>query len=389
MHKPVYLDYAATTPVDPEVAKLMTNCLTMDGHFGNPASSTHCYGWEAEALVEDARRQVASLFNADPRSIIWTSGATESDNLAIQGVANFYREKGNHLITCLTEHKAVLDTFRFLETKGFEVTYLRPQPNGRIDLAELEAAIKPTTTLISIMQVNNETGVIQDIPAIGRLAKENKIFMHVDAAQSAGKMPIDLETLPVDLMSFSGHKLYGPKGIGALYVKRKPKVRLEALIHGGKHEQGLRSGTLATHQIVGMGKAFALAKEQLGDATRLQNMRSQLIDGLVKLGGVHINGDTTHCIPGIINFSVEGVEGEALLMALQNLAVSTGSACNSSSVEPSHVLTAMGVSSELAHSSVRFSFGRFSSCADIEFALSELSREVTRLRAASPLWQVN
>jgi cysteine desulfurase len=387
--RPIYMDYAATTPVDPRVAEKMMQFLTPDGTFGNPASRSHPFGWDAEAAVEEARKQVAALINANPKEIVWTSGATESDNLAIKGTAHFYTKKGKHIITSKTEHKAVLDSCRQLEREGFEVTYLEPESNGLIDLAKLEDAIRDDTILISIMHVNNELGVIQDIAAIGELARSKKIVFHVDAAQSAGKVPIDMETLKVDLMSFSGHKIYGPKGIGALYVRRKPRARLEAQMHGGGHERGMRSGTLATHQIVGMGEAFRIAKEDMAaDNERLTKLRDRLLNGLKDMEEVYINGDIAHSVPNILNVSFNFVEGESLIMALKGIAVSSGSACTSASLEPSYVLRAIGRSDELAHSSIRFSFGRFTTQEDIDYAVEHVRTAIEKLRELSPLWDM-
>jgi cysteine desulfurase len=387
--RPIYMDYAATTPMDPRVAEKMVQYLTPDGEFGNPASRSHAYGWNAEAAVEEARKQVAALVNANPKEIIWTSGATESDNLAIKGAAHFYSKQGKHIITSKTEHKAVLDSCRQLEREGFEVTYLDPEPTGLIELAKLEAAIRDDTILISIMHVNNETGVIQDIAAIGELARSKKIIFHVDAAQSAGKVDIDLDTLKVDLMSFSGHKIYGPKGIGALYVRRKPRVRLEAQMHGGGHERGMRSGTLATHQIVGMGEAFRIAKQDMAaDNARITALRDRLLDGFKDLEEVYINGDIAHGVPNILNISFNYVEGESLIMALKDIAVSSGSACTSASLEPSYVLRALGRNDELAHSSIRFSIGRFTTEEEIDYAITHVREAIAKLRELSPLWDM-
>jgi len=389
MNKPIYFDYSATTPVDPRVAKKMMQYLTPDTEFGNPASRSHEYGWHAEEAVEDARKNVADLIGADPKEIVWTSGATESDNLAIKGVAHFYSKKGNHIITCKTEHKAVLDTCRQLEREGFEVTYLDPEPNGLVDLKKLEAAIRPETILISIMHVNNEIGVIQDIKAIGKLAHDHKILFHTDAAQSAGKTPIDVNDMNVDLMSLSAHKVYGPKGIGALYVRRKPRVRLEAQMHGGGHERGMRSGTLATHQIVGMGEAFRIAREEMASENeRLRALRDRLYDGLKDIEEIYINGDMDHRIAGNINISFNYVEGESLIMALKDIAVSSGSACTSASLEPSYVLRALGRSDELAHSSIRFTLGRFTTEEEVDRAVRLIKEKVQKLRELSPLWEM-
>jgi len=389
MKTPIYFDYSATTPVDPRVAEKICSCLTADGVFGNPASRSHQFGWDADAAVEQARKDVAALVNADPREIVWTSGATESDNLAIKGVAHFYQKKGKHIITCKTEHKAVLDSCRQLEREGFEVTYLTPEPNGLIDLDKLKAAFREDTILVSIMHVNNEIGVIQDIKAIGELTREHKIIFHVDAAQSAGKTPIDLQDMKVDLMSFSAHKIYGPKGIGALYVRRKPRIRLEAQMHGGGHERGMRSGTLATHQIVGMGEAFRLAKEEMvADNERIRMLRDRLLAGVKDIEEVYINGDMDHRVPHNLNISFNFVEGESLIMALKDLAVSSGSACTSSSLEPSYVLRALGRNDELAHSSLRFSIGRFTTEEEIDFAIEKIRANIDKLRDLSPLWEM-
>jgi len=386
---PIYLDYSATTPMDRRVADKMAQYLTLDGEFGNPASRSHEFGWKAEKAVDEARQQVASLVNADPREIVWTSGATESDNLAIKGAAHFYRKKGKHIITIKTEHKAVLDTCRQLEREGFEVTYLDPEDNGLIDLDKLRAATTSDTILISVMHVNNEIGVIQDIAAIGEFARENKIIFHVDAAQSAGKVDIDLASLKVDLMSFSAHKIYGPKGIGALYVRRKPRVRLEAQMHGGGHERGLRSGTLATHQIVGMGEAFRIAQEEMiNEIDRLRMLRDRLYQGLNGMEEVYVNGDYEHRIAGNLNISFNYVEGESLIMALRDLAVSSGSACTSASLEPSYVLRALGRNDELAHSSIRFTIGRFTTLEEIDYSIDLVKKAVEKLRNLSPLWDM-
>lgn len=386
---PIYLDYSATTPIDARVAKKMAEYLTIEGEFGNPASRSHEFGWKAEEAVDLARQQVADLINADPREIIWTSGATESDNLAIKGAAHFYRKKGNHIITIKTEHKAVLDTCRQLEREGFEVTYLDPEENGLVDLDKLKAAVTSETILISVMHVNNEIGVIQDIAAIGEFARENKIIFHVDAAQSAGKVGIDMDALKVDLMSFSAHKVYGPKGIGALYVRRKPRVRLEAQMHGGGHERGLRSGTLATHQIVGMGEAFQIAQQEMAtENERVRMLRDRLYDGLKDMEEVYVNGDFEQRIAGNMNISFNFVEGESLIMALRDLAVSSGSACTSASLEPSYVLRALGRNDELAHSSIRFTIGRFTTLEEIEYTVKVVRSAVEKLRALSPLWDM-
>ena len=386
---PIYLDYSATTPMDERVAAKMADYLTIEGQFGNPASRSHEFGWKAEQAVDLARQQVADLIHADPREIVWTSGATESDNLAIKGAAHFYRKKGNHIVTVKTEHKAVLDTCRQLEREGFEVTYLDPEDNGLIDIEKLKAATTDDTILISVMHVNNEIGVIQDIAAIGEFARDKKIIFHVDAAQSAGKVEIDMETLKVDLMSFSAHKIYGPKGIGALYVRRKPRVRLEAQMHGGGHERGLRSGTLATHQIVGMGEAFRIAGEEMANENdRIRMLRDRLYDGLKDAEEVYVNGDYDHRIAGNINISFNFVEGESLIMALRDLAVSSGSACTSASLEPSYVLRALGRNDELAHSSIRFGIGRFTTVEEIDYTIDVVKKAVDKLRDLSPLWDM-
>jgi cysteine desulfurase len=386
---PIYLDYSATTPIDKRVADKMAEYLTIEGEFGNPASRSHAFGWSAEEAVEEARRNVAELINADPREIVWTSGATESDNLAIKGAAHFYRKKGNHLITMKTEHKAVLDTCRQLEREGFEVSYLDPEENGLLDLDKLKAAITDQTIVISVMHVNNEIGVIQDIGAIGEIARENKIIFHVDAAQSAGKVDIDLERMKVDLMSFCAHKIYGPKGIGALYVRRKPRVRIEAQMHGGGHERGMRSGTLATHQIVGMGESFRIAKQEMAtENDRIRMLRDRLYDGLKDMEEVYVNGDLEHRIAGNLNISFNFVEGESLIMALRDLAVSSGSACTSASLEPSYVLRALGRNDELAHSSIRFTIGRFTTVEEIDYTIELVRAAVEKLRDLSPLWDM-
>ena len=386
---PIYLDYSATTPIDQRVAAKMAEYLTIEGNFGNPASRSHEFGWTAEKAVDLARQQVADLIHADPREIVWTSGATESDNLAIKGAAHFYRKKGNHIITLKTEHKAVLDTCRQLEREGFEVTYLDPQENGLLDMEKLKAAVTEQTILISVMHVNNEIGVIQDIAAIGEFARDHKIIFHVDAAQSTGKVDIDLEQLKVDLMSFSAHKTYGPKGIGALYVRRKPRVRLEAQMHGGGHERGMRSGTLATHQIVGMGEAFRIAKEEMAtENERIRMLRDRLYHGLNDMEEVYVNGDLEHRIAGNLNISFNFVEGESLIMALRDLAVSSGSACTSASLEPSYVLRALGRNDELAHSSIRFTIGRFTTAEEIDYTIDLVRAAVEKLRDLSPLWDM-
>jgi cysteine desulfurase len=386
---PIYFDYSATTPVDPRVAKAMMECLTKEGNFGNPASRSHVFGWKAEEAVEQARQYVADLLNADPREIVWTSGATESDNLALKGAAHFYKSKGNHLITSKIEHQAVLDTCRQLEREGFEVTYLEPDAKGLIQPEAVAAAIRPDTILVSLMHVNNEIGVINDIAAIGAVTREKKVLFHVDAAQSAGKVDIDVEAMNVDLMSLSAHKVYGPKGIGALYVRRKPRVRLEAQMHGGGHERGFRSGTLATHQIVGMGEAFRIAKLEMHDENaRIQTLRDRLLNGLSSIEEFYINGDITQRVAGNLNVSFNFVEGESLIMALKDLAVSSGSACTSASLEPSYVLRALGRNDELAHSSLRFSIGRFTTEADIDYAVDKIRDAVSKLRELSPLWDM-
>ncbi|WP_456447403.1 IscS subfamily cysteine desulfurase [Thiolapillus sp.] len=389
MKLPIYFDYSATTPVDERVAEKMCRCLTLDGTFGNPASRSHPFGWEAEKLVDEARGHVAALVNADPREIVWTSGATESDNLALKGAAHFYHKKGKHIVTVKTEHKAVLDTCRQLEREGYEVTYLDVQSNGLLDLDAFRDALREDTILASVMHVNNEIGVIQDIAAIGEICREKKVVFHVDAAQSAGKVEIDLQALPVDLMSFSAHKIYGPKGMGALYVQRKPRVRLEAQMHGGGHERGLRSGTLATHQIVGMGEAFRIAKEEMAEENaRLLALRNRLWDGLKDMEEVYVNGDLEHRVAGNLNVSFNYVEGESLMMALKDIAVSSGSACTSTSLEPSYVLRAIGRPDELAHSSLRFTLGRFTTEEEIDFVINKLRDQVQRLRDLSPLWDM-
>ena len=386
---PIYLDYSATTPIDQRVAAKMAEYLTIEGEFGNPASRSHSFGWKAEEAVELARQQVADLINADSREIIWTSGATESNNLAIKGAAHFYKKKGNHIITVKTEHKAVLDTCRQLEREGFEVTYLEPQSNGLLDLQKLEDAIRDDTIVISVMHVNNEIGVIQDIKSIGELCRSRGIIFHVDAAQSPGKVAIDLSELKVDLMSFSAHKIYGPKGIGALFVRRKPRIRLEAQMHGGGHERGLRSGTLPTHQIVGIGEAFRIAKLEMGtENERIRMLRDRLYNGLNNMEEVYVNGDMDHRIAGNLNISFNFVEGESLIMALRDLAVSSGSACTSASLEPSYVLRALGRNDELAHSSIRFTLGRYTSVEEVDYTIELVIKAVTKLRELSPLWDM-
>ncbi|MFZ9756800.1 MAG: IscS subfamily cysteine desulfurase [Burkholderiaceae bacterium] len=387
MNTPIYLDYSATTPVDPRVVDAMLPYLRQD--FGNPASRSHAYGWKAEEAVENARRQVAELVGCDPKELVWTSGATESINLAIKGAAHFYKDKGRHLITVKTEHKATLDTCRELEREGFEATYLDVQENGLINLDDLRAAIRPDTILISVMLVNNEIGVIQDIATIGEICRDKGIVFHVDSAQATGKVQIDLSTLKVDLMSFSAHKTYGPKGIGALFVRRKPRVRLEPLIHGGGHERGMRSGTLPTHQIVGMGEAFRIAKEEMQtENERIRMLRDRLWNGLSQIEATYLNGDMTQRVPHNLNVSFNYVEGESLLMAIKDIAVSSGSACTSASLEPSYVLRALGRSDELAHSSIRFSVGRFTTEQDVDFAVALLKDKVAKLREMSPLWEL-
>jgi cysteine desulfurase len=387
-HLPIYLDYSATTPVDPRVAEKMIPYLTEV--FGNPASRSHAYGWDAEKAVETAREQVAALVNCDPKELVWTSGATESNNLAIKGAANFYGPtKGKHLITVKTEHKAVLDTLRELERQGFSATYLAPRENGLLDLDTLKAAIRPDTVVVSVMLVNNEIGVIQDIVAIGKLCREKGIIFHVDAAQATGKVEIDLATLPVDLMSFSAHKTYGPKGIGALYVCRKPRIRLEAQMHGGGHERGFRSGTLPVHQIVGMGEAFRIAKEEMAaENERTRALRDRLWAGLCDIEETYLNGDLTQRVPHNLNVSFNYVEGESLMMAIKDLAVSSGSACTSASLEPSYVLKAIGREDELAHSSIRFSIGRWTTEEDVDFAIKLIRAKIGQLRDLSPLWEM-
>ncbi len=387
MQLPIYLDYSATTPVDPRVVDSMIPWLR--DHFGNPASRSHAYGWEAEKAVESARANVASLVNCDPRELIWTSGATESINLAIKGVAHFYKDKGRHLLTVKTEHKATLDTMRELEREGFEVTYMDVEPDGLLDLARLESALRPDTILVSVMFVNNEIGVIQDIPAIGEMCRGRGIVFHVDAAQATGKVMVDLAELKVDLMSFSAHKTYGPKGVGALYVRRKPRVRLEAQMHGGGHERGLRSGTLPTHQIVGMGEAFRIAREEMAtENDRIRMLRDRLWTGLSQIEQVYLNGDFERRVPHNLNVSFNFVEGESLIMAIKDVAVSSGSACTSASLEPSYVLRALGRSDELAHSSIRFTVGRFTTQEEIDYTVNLVTRQVARLREMSPLWEM-
>ena len=381
---PVYLDYAATTPVDPRVAACMAQCLTLEGNFANPASRSHRFGWQAEEAVEAARCQVADLIHADPREIVWTSGATESDNLALKGIAHFHRERGRHIITSLIEHKAVLDSCAQLEREGFDLTYLPPTPGGLIEARAVEGAMRPDTVLVSVMHANNELGVLNDIAAIGAVCRDRQVFFHVDAAQSAGKVPLDMSALPVDLLSLSAHKMYGPKGIGVLYVRRKPAVRLEPQIHGGGHERGMRSGTLAVHQIVGLGEAARIAREEMGaDCARIEALRQKFLGRVCRLPGVALNGDPDRRLAGIINISFAGVEGETLIMALKDLAVSSGSACTSASLDPSYVLRALGIPDALAHSSLRFSIGRYTRADDIDFAVEQILQAVPRLRAVA------
>ncbi len=388
MNRPIYLDYSATTPVDPRVVKKMVPYLYE--RFGNPASRSHVYGWQAEEAVEGAREQVARMVNADPKEIVWTSGATESDNLAITGAARFHQGKGKHLVTMTTEHKAVLDTMRNLEREGFTVTYLDPEPTGLLDLERFAAAIRPDTVLASIMHVNNEIGVIQDIEAIGRICRERGVLFHVDAAQSTGKVKIDLNALPVDLMSFSAHKTYGPKGIGALYVRRRPRVRIEAQMHGGGHERGMRSGTLPTHQIVGMGEAFRLAQEEMpAENERIRGLRDKLLAALSSIDETYVNGDLQARVPHNLNISFNFVEGESLMMSMKGVAVSSGSACTSASLEPSYVLRALGRPDELAHSSIRLTVGRFTTEADIDATIELITHSVSKLRNLSPLWDMH
>ena len=387
--KPLYFDYASTTPVDTRVRDKMKDCLSLDGNFGNPGSRSHAFGWQAEELVEEARLNVSNLLNCDPREIIWTSGATESDNLAIKGAANFYKEKGKHIITSKIEHKAVLDTCRQLESEGFEITYLDPDENGSISIKSLQDNIRKDTTLVSLMHINNEIGVINDIEKIGDLCRENGVIFHVDAAQSAGKINIDLSTLKVDLMSFSAHKIYGPKGIGALYVRRRPRIRLQPLFHGGGQERGIRAGTLPTHQIVGMGEAFKIdMNEMVDDHEKISSHRDTLWKGLNNMEEIYVNGSVETGYPGIFNLSFNYVEGESLIMALKNIAVSSGSACTSASLEPSYVLRALGRPDELAHSSIRFSFGRFTTEDEVNSTVELVKDSVSQLREISPLWEM-
>ena len=387
MTMPIYMDYSATTPVDPRVAEKMIPFITED--FGNPASRSHPYGWTAEKAVENARKEVAKLVNADPREIIWTSGATESNNLAIKGASNFYSSKGKHIITMATEHKAVIDAVREMERLGYETTFLVPEPNGLVDIEKFKAALRPDTVLATIMLVNYEIGVVQDIEELGNICRENKIIFHVDAAQATGKVAIDLEKLPVDLMSFSAHKTYGPKGVGALYVRRKPRIRIEAQMHGGGHERGMRSGTLATHQIVGMGEAFRIAREEMQvENARIEKLQKRLLDGLTEIDETYINGDLDKRVPHNLNISFNYVEGESLIMAIKGIAVSSGSACTSASLEPSYVLRALGRSDELAHSSIRFSIGRFTTEKDVDYTIELLKEKIGKLRELSPLWEM-
>jgi len=389
MQFPIYLDYSATSPVDPRVAEKMAECLTLESNFGNPASRSHMFGWKAEEAVETARRNVADLLHCDPREIVWTSGATEADNLAIKGAAHFYHKKGKHIITSKIEHKAVLDSCRQLEREGYEVTYLDPAESGLISAESVAAAIRPDTILVSIMHVNNEIGVINDIAAIGKVTRENKVIFHVDAAQSVGKLPIDLEAMQVDLMSVTAHKIYGPKGIGALYVRRKPRVRIEPQMHGGGHERGMRSGTLATHQIVGMGEAYRIAGAEMAtEHTRVSALRNRLLEGLKDIEEVYVNGDLDQRVAGNLNISFNFVEGESLIMALRDLALSSGSACTSASLEPSYVLRALGLNDELAHSSLRISIGRFTTEEEVDYAVKKIHAAVAKLRELSPLWDM-
>ncbi len=385
--QPIYLDYSSTTPIDPRVAEKMIPYITE--HYGNPASRSHSFGWTAEKAVEEAREEVAKLVNADSREIVWTSGATESNNLAIKGASHFYSAKGKHILTIATEHKCVIDSVRELERDGFTATYLEPEPNGLVDLEKFKKAIRPDTVLASVMLVNNEIGVVQDIEALGNICREQKVIFHVDAAQATGKVMINLENLPVDLMSFSAHKTYGPKGIGALYVRRKPRIRIEAQMHGGGHERGMRSGTLPTHQIVGMGEAFRIARIEMQlENERIRKLRDKLLHGLQDMEEVYVNGDLKHRIPHNLNISFNYVEGESLIMAVKDIAVSSGSACTSASLEPSYVLRALGRSDELAHSSIRFSIGRFTTEADVDFTIQLLKDKIQKLRELSPLWEM-
>ena len=386
---PIYLDYSSTTPVDKRVASKMTDCLTLDGAFGNPASRSHSFGWDSDQLIKDARQNVANLIKCDSKEIVWTSGATESNNLAIKGAAHFYKSKGNHLITLSTEHKAVLDTMRQLELEGYSVTYLDPEPNGLLDLKKLEDAITDQTLLVSVMHVNNEIGVIQDLESIGKLTRSKKVLFHVDAAQSPGKVDIDVNKFNVDLMSLSAHKVYGPKGIGALYVRRKPRVRLEAQMHGGGHERGFRSGTLPTHQIVGMGEAFRIANDEMkSDNLRIKTLRDKFWNQIKDVEEIYLNGDLENRIPGNLNISFNYVEGESLIMAIKDIAVSSGSACTSASLEPSYVLRALGRDDELAHSSIRITIGKYSTEEEVDYAVDLLKKSVEKLRNLSPLWDM-
>ena len=389
MHFPIYLDNSSTTPVDPRVAEKMMECLTREGNFGNPASRSHMPGWKAEEAVETARRHVADLINCDPREIVWTSGATEADNLAIKGAAHFYNKKGKHVITSKIEHKAVLDSCRQLEREGYEVTYLDPSESGIISPESVASAIRPDTTLVSLMHVNNEIGVINDIEAIGKITREQKVIFHVDAAQSVGKVNIDLEKMQVDLLSLTTHKVYGPKGIGALYVRRKPRIRIEPQMHGGGHERGMRSGTLPTHQIVGMGEAFRIAKEEMTEEnSRILALRNRLLEGLSGIEEVYVNGDIDYRVAGNLNISFNFVEGESLIMALRDLAISSGSACTSASLEPSYVLRALGLNDELAHSSLRITIGRFTTEEEVDYTVEKIHAAVAKLRELSPLWDM-
>ncbi|MEL0103885.1 MAG: IscS subfamily cysteine desulfurase, partial [Gammaproteobacteria bacterium] len=386
---PIYLDYSSTTPVDKRVASKMTDCLTLDGAFGNPASRSHSFGWDSDQLIKDARQNVANLIKCDSKEIVWTSGATESNNLAIKGAAHFYKSKGNHLITLSTEHKAVLDTMRQLELEGYSVTYLDPEPNGLLDLKKLEDAITDQTLLVSVMHVNNEIGVIQDLESIGKLTRSKKVLFHVDAAQSPGKVDIDVNKFNVDLMSLSAHKVYGPKGIGALYVRRKPRVRLEAQMHGGGHERGFRSGTLPTHQIVGMGEAFRIANDEMeSDNLRIKTLRDKFWNQIKDVEEIYLNGDLENRIPGNLNISFNYVEGESLIMAIKDIAVSSGSACTSASLEPSYVLRALGRDDELAHSSIRITIGKYTTEEEVDYAVDLLKKSVEKLRNLSPLWDM-
>jgi len=389
MHFPIYLDNSSTTPVDPRVAEKMMECLTREGNFGNPASRSHMPGWKAEEAVETARRHVADLINCDPREIVWTSGATEADNLAIKGAAHFYNKKGKHVITSKIEHKAVLDSCRQLEREGYEVTYLDPSESGIISPESVASAIRPDTTLVSLMHVNNEIGVINDIEAIGKITREQKVIFHVDAAQSVGKVNIDLEKMQVDLLSLTTHKVYGPKGIGALYVRRKPRIRIEPQMHGGGHERGMRSGTLPTHQIVGMGEAFRIAKEEMTEEnSRILALRNRLLEGLSDIEEVYVNGDIDSRVAGNLNISFNFVEGESLIMVLRDLAISSGSACTSASLEPSYVLRALGLNDELAHSSLRITIGRFTTEEEVDYTIEKIHAAVAKLRELSPLWDM-